>query len=96
MPWRFDRYLDNVFFHAVEARDYPLFEHDPYVLALTSKMVEVAVWAKLDSSSALTPSLMPPGPAAKQIPGERGRSSWARCTARTSPFVGNDRSVPCG
>jgi N-acetyl-alpha-D-glucosaminyl L-malate synthase BshA len=48
MPWRFDRYAPNVFFHEVEARDYPLFEHDPYVLALASKMVEVAQWEKLD------------------------------------------------
>jgi len=48
VPWRFDRYAENVFFHEVAARDYPLFEHSPYVLALASKMVEVAQWEKLD------------------------------------------------
>jgi N-acetyl-alpha-D-glucosaminyl L-malate synthase BshA len=48
MPWRFDRYAERVFFHEVEARDYPLFEHSPYVLALASKMVEVADFHRLD------------------------------------------------
>jgi L-malate glycosyltransferase len=48
MPWRFDQYVENVFFHEVEARDYPLFDQSPYTLALTSKMVEVAEWEKLD------------------------------------------------
>jgi N-acetyl-alpha-D-glucosaminyl L-malate synthase BshA len=48
MPWRFDQYVENVFFHEVAARDYPLFDQSPYALALTSKMVEVAEWEKLD------------------------------------------------
>jgi L-malate glycosyltransferase len=48
VPWRFDRFVDNVFFHEVGARDYPLFDHSPYTLALTSKLVEVATWEKLD------------------------------------------------
>jgi N-acetyl-alpha-D-glucosaminyl L-malate synthase BshA len=48
MPWRFDQYVENVFFHEVQARDYPLFDQSPYALALTSKMVEVAEWEKLD------------------------------------------------
>jgi N-acetyl-alpha-D-glucosaminyl L-malate synthase BshA len=48
VPWRFDQFVDNVFFHEVEARDYPLFDQSPYALALTSKMVEVATWEKLD------------------------------------------------
>src|SRR5262249_16406075 len=47
-PVRLQRYVENVFFHEVEARDYPLFDHSPYALALTSKLVEVATWAKLD------------------------------------------------
>jgi L-malate glycosyltransferase len=47
IPWRFDRFVDNVFFHEVEAREYPLFDH-PYALALASKMVEVASYEKLD------------------------------------------------
>lgn len=48
VPWRFDRHAGNVFLHEVEARDYPLFEHSPYVLALASKMVEVATFHGLD------------------------------------------------
>lgn len=50
VPWRFDRYVENVFFHEVEGRDYPLFDQtaSPYTLALASKMVEVARWERLD------------------------------------------------
>lgn len=48
VPWRFDQFVENVFFHEVEARDYPLFDSSPYTLALTSKMVEVATWEHLD------------------------------------------------
>jgi N-acetyl-alpha-D-glucosaminyl L-malate synthase BshA len=48
VPWRFEHFVENVFFHEVEARDYPLFDQSPYALALTSKMVEVAEWEKLD------------------------------------------------
>ncbi|MCA9514190.1 MAG: glycosyltransferase, partial [Myxococcales bacterium] len=38
----------GVAFHAVEVRDYPVFQHPPYALALASKLVEVATWAELD------------------------------------------------
>jgi L-malate glycosyltransferase len=48
LPWRFDHFVENVVFHEVQARDYPLFDHSPYALALTSKMVEVTTWEKLD------------------------------------------------
>jgi L-malate glycosyltransferase len=48
IPSRLDRFEANVFFHAVEVRGYPLFDHDPYTLALTSKMVEVARFEKLE------------------------------------------------
>jgi N-acetyl-alpha-D-glucosaminyl L-malate synthase BshA len=48
VPSRLDRFEGNVFFHAVETRGYPLFEHDPYTLALASKMVEVARFEELD------------------------------------------------
>jgi L-malate glycosyltransferase len=41
VPWRFDHYVDNAYFHEVQARDYPLFDKSPYALALTSKLVEV-------------------------------------------------------
>src|SRR5215831_4012282 len=48
VPSRLDRFEQNVFFHAVEVRDYPLFDRSPYALALASKMVEVARWERLD------------------------------------------------
>lgn len=47
-PWRLDGYVENLFFHEVEAHEYPLFGHDNYVLALASKMVDVASRAGLD------------------------------------------------
>jgi N-acetyl-alpha-D-glucosaminyl L-malate synthase BshA len=48
IPWRFDEFVEHVYFHEVETRDYPLFDHSPYALALTSKMVEVATLHRLD------------------------------------------------
>jgi N-acetyl-alpha-D-glucosaminyl L-malate synthase BshA len=48
VPSRFDHFVENVVLHEVKARDYPLFDESPYTLALTSKMVEVATWEKLD------------------------------------------------
>ena len=93
MPWRFDRYLANVFLHAVEARDYPLFEHDPYVLALTSKMVEVATFAKLDlfhvhyAIPHATAGLL-----AQQILAEGAPGLIATLHGTDITVVGNDRS----
>lgn len=48
VPSRLDRFVENVFFHEVEIRDYPLFGHSAYPLALASKMVEVSTYATLD------------------------------------------------
>ncbi len=48
VPFRLDGFFENVFFHAVEVRDYPLFDHSPYPLALASKMVEVSTYERLD------------------------------------------------
>lgn len=42
------RYLDNIFYHEVEMSSYPLFEFPLYSMALTSAMVEVARFEKLD------------------------------------------------
>ncbi len=69
MPARLDRFVDNVFFHAVEARDYPLFD-SPYTLALASKMVEVSTWEKLDVHRPLRLlSTLPPAYLARRILG---------------------------
>ena len=41
-------FIDNIFYHEVEMSTYPLFEFPLYSMALTSKMVEVARFEKLD------------------------------------------------
>jgi N-acetyl-alpha-D-glucosaminyl L-malate synthase BshA len=48
MPSRLQHFEPNVYFHAVEVRDYPLFDKSPYALALASKMVDVTTHANLD------------------------------------------------
>jgi N-acetyl-alpha-D-glucosaminyl L-malate synthase BshA len=47
-PVRLDPSLENVEFHEVEVSTYPLFDHAPYTLSLSVKMLEVAQSAELD------------------------------------------------
>jgi N-acetyl-alpha-D-glucosaminyl L-malate synthase BshA len=47
-PSRLDFLNENLFYHEVDFRSYPLFEYPPYELALASKMVSVARNEKLD------------------------------------------------
>lgn len=47
-PSRLDFLNENLFYHEVNFRSYPLFEYPPYELALASKMVSVVKDAKLD------------------------------------------------
>jgi len=47
-PSRLDFLSENLYYHEVEFRSYPLFEHAPYELALASKMVSVVKNEKLD------------------------------------------------
>jgi N-acetyl-alpha-D-glucosaminyl L-malate synthase BshA len=47
-PTRLDFFNENLFYHEVSLKHYPLFDHPPYELVLTSKMVEVAQYEKLD------------------------------------------------
>ncbi len=47
-PVRLERFAENVFYHEVTVADYPLFEFSPYETALTSKLVDVALFEKLD------------------------------------------------
>jgi N-acetyl-alpha-D-glucosaminyl L-malate synthase BshA len=47
-PSRLDFLNENIFYHEVEFRSYPLFEYPPYELALASKMVSVAMNERLD------------------------------------------------
>jgi len=48
LPTRLDPGAENVFFHAVQPREYPLFQDQPYTLALASRMVEVTEYEGLD------------------------------------------------
>ena len=47
-PTRLDFFNENLFYHEVDIRSYPLFKYPPYELALASKMVDVAKYEKLD------------------------------------------------
>lgn len=47
-PTRLDFFSANLFYHEVDIKSYPLFEHAPYELALASKMVNVVKYEQLD------------------------------------------------
>lgn len=47
-PTRLDFFSSNLFYHEVDIKSYPLFEHAPYELALASKMVNVVKYEQLD------------------------------------------------
>jgi L-malate glycosyltransferase len=47
-PIRLDPEVANVHYHEVEVTSYPLFQYPPYVLALASRMAEIAEWQDLD------------------------------------------------
>jgi hypothetical protein len=84
MPWRLPGFVENVTFHEVAAREYPLFEHDPYVLALASKLVEVATFHDIDlfhvhyAIPHATAALL-----AQQILGSRATSPWSATIRRS-------------
>lgn len=48
MPMRLDKFRENIFFHEVDISHYPLFEFNLYTLALTSKIIDVVKFEKLD------------------------------------------------
>ncbi|WP_026905129.1 N-acetyl-alpha-D-glucosaminyl L-malate synthase BshA [Pedobacter glucosidilyticus] len=47
-PARLDFFSENLFYHEVSVSNYPLFDYAPYELALSSKMVDVVRFEKLD------------------------------------------------
>jgi N-acetyl-alpha-D-glucosaminyl L-malate synthase BshA len=47
-PVRLGSFRENIFYHEVSVSDYPLFEYQPYETVLTSKMVDVVKYEKLD------------------------------------------------
>lgn len=47
-PARLIHFMENVFFHEVNTEEYPLFDYTPYDTTLTSKLVDVVKYEKLD------------------------------------------------
>lgn len=47
-PVRLDILNPNIYYHEVNVHDYPLFDYQPYELALSSKMVDVVLNEQLD------------------------------------------------
>ena len=47
-PVRLDYFSENIFYHEVAVRNYPLFDYQPYELVLASKLVDVALYENLD------------------------------------------------
>ena len=48
LPFRLNPFNENLFYHEVSVNDYPLFEYQPYESALASKIVDVAIYERLD------------------------------------------------
>lgn len=47
-PFRLNLFNENLFFHEFSVNDYPLFEYQPYESVLASKIVDVAMFERLD------------------------------------------------
>ena len=47
-PARLQHFQENIYYHEVNAEDYPLFEYPPYDTALASKLVDVIKYENLD------------------------------------------------
>ena len=50
-PTRLDFFNENLFYHEVDIRTYPLFQYPPYELALASTLVNVIQYEQLDSAA---------------------------------------------
>jgi len=48
LPFKLNQFNENIVYHEVEWYEYPLFEYQPYESALTSKIVDVALYENLD------------------------------------------------
>lgn len=93
LPARLDPDAENVFFHAVQPREYPLFQDQPYALALASRMVEVAEYEGIDvlhvhyAVPHATSAYL-----ARQILGERAPHLVTTLHGTDITLVGNDAS----
>ncbi|MDD5659096.1 MAG: N-acetyl-alpha-D-glucosaminyl L-malate synthase BshA [Actinomycetota bacterium] len=48
MPFKINKYYENIYFHEVEVLEYPLFKYPPYSLSLSVKMAEIFEHEGLD------------------------------------------------
>lgn len=48
LPFKLNSFNENIIYHEVDWYEYPLFEYQPYESALTSKIVDVALYESLD------------------------------------------------
>ncbi len=48
LPFKLNHFNENIIYHEVDWYEYPLFEYQPYESALTSKIVDVALYETLD------------------------------------------------
>lgn len=48
LPVRLVDFSENIYYHEVSVADYPLFDYSPYELSLSSKLVDVSLYEKLD------------------------------------------------
>lgn len=93
VPRRLDRFMENIYFHEVELRDYPVFISPPYAIGLASKMVEVATYEQLDilhvhyAVPHATSAYL-----AKQVLGTRAPRIITTLHGTDITLVGNDRS----
>lgn len=93
IPRRLDRFQQNIFFHEVEVRDYPVFVSPPYAISLASKIVEVATYERLDilhvhyAVPHATSAFL-----AKQVLGDQAPKIITTLHGTDITLVGNDRS----
>lgn len=92
-PFRLQAYHHNIFFHEVGALDYPLFQHNPYVLALVNRIVSVSREVGLDilhAHYAIPHSLC--AYLARQIVGEKSLKVVTTLHGTDITLVGSDPS----
>lgn len=93
LPRRLDRFMENIFFHEVEMRDYPVFVSPPYAIGLASKIVEVSTYENLDilhvhyAVPHATSAFL-----AKQVLGTTNMKVITTLHGTDITLVGNDRS----
>lgn len=93
VPRRLDRFIENIYYHEVETKEYPLFDNPPYAIGLASKMVEVVQYEKLDvlhvhyAVPHATSAYL-----ARQVLGKKAPKIITTLHGTDITLVGNDRS----